>query len=142
MLDSHSPSALVVDDDRMILMDVCDMLAEAGFRALEAENVAEAIDLLEAHAGEISLLFTDVQMPGGRDGFDLARETAGRWPEVNILVASGNMKPRDEDLPPHAAFIGKPFSANIVYARLQELLPDGDKPEPLKRRATRQGIED
>jgi CheY-like chemotaxis protein len=135
MLDVDAPFALAVDDDPQILMDVCDILSDAGFRCLEAGTVMEAIAALEAQADEITLLFTDVQMPGARDGFDLARETARRWPEVKILVASGNLGPKEGDLPDRAVFIGKPFSAEVVHTRLQELLPDGEKPEPLKRKA-------
>ena len=70
-----------------------------------------SMSVLEQHAGDITLLFTDVQMPGGRDGFDLAREAAERWPDIKILVASGTAKPGPEDLPPNAVFVGKPFSA-------------------------------
>lgn len=56
--------------------------------------------MLEQHAGDITLLFTDVQMPDGRDGFDLARETADRWPDIKIMVASGAARPGPSDLPP------------------------------------------
>jgi len=79
MSENKTPYALVVDDDALILMDASDILREAGFRPLEAMNVADAIKQLEGHHDEISLLFTDVQMPGGRDGFDLAREAAERY---------------------------------------------------------------
>lgn len=129
-----APYALVVDDDVFILLDACDMLRDAGFRALEAQNVAAAITQLERYAADIVLLFTDVQMPGGRDGFDLAREVAERWPSVKILVASGRMMPEPGQLPDGAVFIQKPFSADVVHQRLLEILPDGEKPEPLKRK--------
>lgn len=132
---TDAPCALVADDDPLILMDACDILSLAGFRPLEAGTVAAAIALLEEHVGDIGLLFTDVQMPGGRDGFDLARETARRWPEVKILVASGDRRPGPDDLPDGAMFISKPFSAGLVHGRLQQLLPDGEQPEPLRRRA-------
>lgn len=134
MTDDTSPFALVVDDDALILMNTCDILHDAGFRSLEAGNVDEALQVLEEHDGSIRLLFTDVQMPGGRDGFDLARETNARWPDIKILVASGQAKPGPSDMPEGAVFVGKPFSADLVYDRLQELLPDGEKPEPLKNR--------
>jgi len=54
---------------------------------------------------------------------------------VKILVASGNLKPKDGALPDGAIFIAKPFSAGIIHQRLLELLPDAKKPEPLKRKA-------
>ena len=128
------PYALVVDDYVFILLDACDMLREAGFRALEATNVDAAIILLEKHQADIVLLFTDVQMPGGREGFDLAREVVERWPSIRILVASGRMMPEPGQLPDGAVFIQKPFSADVVHQRLLEMLPDGEKPEPLKRK--------
>lgn len=134
MSDSqNAPYALVVDDNVLILLDACDMVREAGFRPLDAGDVAAAITHLETHQNDIALLFTDVQMPGGRDGFDLAREVAARWPSITILVASGLMTPEPGQLPDGAVFIQKPFSADVVHQHLLDLLPDGRKPEPLKR---------
>jgi len=102
--------------------------------ALDASNVAAAVTQFERHEGDIVLLFTDVQMPGGREGFDLAHEVAERWPSLKILVASGRAPPDAGQLPDGAIFIEKPFSADVVDERLLDLLPDGAKPEPLKRK--------
>lgn len=132
---SDAPFALVVDDDPIILMDACAILEEAGFRPLEAGNVADALSVLAERADDITLLFTDVQMPGGRDGFELAREACERWPELKVLIASGAATPQSGDLPDNAVFVPKPFTADVIHTRLQELLPDGEKPEPLKKKA-------
>jgi FixJ family two-component response regulator len=80
----------------------------------------------------IVLLFTDVQMPGIRDGFAVARETARRWPHIAIVVASGQAHPRPGDMPEGARFIGKPFTAEMVHDHLKEIFPDGRKPAPLR----------
>jgi CheY-like chemotaxis protein len=135
--NDYQPFALVVDDEPLILEDACEMLREAGFRPLDAGDVPGAISLLERYAGSIALVFTDVQMPGPKNGIDLAQETARRWPDIKILVASETYKLKDGDLPHGAVFVGKPFSAQVVYDRLQQLLPDGAKPEPLKKLAQR-----
>ena len=127
------PYALVVDDDHNILAHAIDILEEAGFRTLMALNAEEAINALEFHGDEVTLLFTDVEMPGGMNGFDLARRVAARWPEIGVLIASGNCQPSDGDLPEGAIFVGKPFSAEIVHGRVHELLPDGKKPDLLLR---------
>ena len=132
-LASTIPYALVVDDDAIILTDAAQILEEAGFCALTACDAEEAMGLLARYEDAISVLFTDVEMPGVMDGFGLARETAKRWPSTGILVASGRAALNDGDLPDGATFIRKPFDAQVVRDRLHEILPDGRKPEPLKR---------
>ncbi|MBS9720149.1 response regulator [Tianweitania sp. BSSL-BM11] len=137
MSDDYSPFALVVDDDVFIRMDAASILEDAGFRTYQAGTAAEAIEILH-HAGEsIQLLFSDVVMPGGRDGFWLARECSSRWPHIGILLSSGHVRPKPGDLPAGAEFVDKPFSAEIVQHRVSQILPDGAKPEPLKAAVAR-----
>ncbi len=131
--DDLRPYALVVDDDGLLCMTIADILEEAGFRTMEAEDGDAAILVLEQHHLDIVLMFSDIEMPGSRDGFALARETAVRWPSVAIVVASGRRHPGDGELPQGARFLGKPFSADMVHGHLQEILPDDRKPEPLRR---------
>lgn len=131
--ESTAPYALVVDDDDAIRMDVVQILEEAGFRTLDAADADVAFGLLEDFDGSITLLFTDVEIPGSRNGFAIARETAQRWPQIAIVVASGNIRPGPDDMPDGARFLGKPFSAEMVHSHLREILPEGQKPEPLRR---------
>jgi CheY-like chemotaxis protein len=126
------PYALAVDDDGLIRMDVLDILEEAGFRTLEAVSGDHALSILEQHHAAIVLLFTDVQMPGSRDGFALAREATRCWPHISIVVASGHIHPQPGDLPDGVRFLNKPFSAQLVREHLRQILPDGQQPEPLK----------
>lgn len=132
-MSAASAFAVVVDDDPIILMSACTIVEDAGFVALDATTVAEAIAQFEAHGPEITLLFTDVQMSGGRDGFGLAREVAQRWPSTTIIVASGNCSPGSDDLPQGALFLGKPFSAAVVRESMLSLLPEGRAPEALRQ---------
>ncbi len=128
---SPSPCALVVDDDAFIRMDAMDILEDAGFDTLEAAHADAAMELLRERHPELSLLFTDVHMPGQMDGFALARYAAERWPHISIVVASGEAKPGPGDLPEGAHFIGKPFSARIVHDHLKDMLPEDRRPKPL-----------
>lgn len=130
---ASAPYALAVDDDGLIRMDVIDILEEAGFRTLEASSGDRALTILEQHYASIVLLFTDVQMPGSRDGFALAREASRCWPHISIVVASGHVHPQPGDLPEGVHFLNKPFSAALVHEHLREILPDRQKPEPLKQ---------
>lgn len=132
MEKSTVPYALAVDDEVIIRMDACGILEDAGFRCLDAGSGDEALEILEAKSERIVVVFTDVEMPGDTNGFRLARIVAERWPHIEIVVSSGRLKPEDGDLPPKAAFISKPFSAEVVHEELRRLLPDGKKPEPLK----------
>ncbi len=135
IVTSDAPYALVVDDDFFIRMDAMDILEQAGFRVLEADQGDVAFELLKARHPDVTLLFTDVQMPGELDGFALARNVAASWPHISIVVASGHVSPSPGSMPDKARFIAKPFSADLVHNHLLEILPDTKKPEPLKRRA-------
>lgn len=133
--NSDAPYALVVDDDFLIRMDAMGILEQAGFQVLDAEHGDAAFDLLTTRHPDVVLLFTDVQMPGERDGFALARSVAALWPHISIVVVSGHVKPKPNSMPDKARFINKPFSAALVHAHLLEVLPDDQKPEPLRRMA-------
>lgn len=133
MTATTTPFALVVDDDILILMHACEILEEAGFRFYEAGNGDAAMQLLEQHADNVILLFTDVEMPGSLNGFELARAVDARWPEIEIVVASGRLAPEPGDMPDRATFISKPFSKDMVHEHLRDTLPDGKKPRPLLR---------
>jgi DNA-binding NtrC family response regulator len=130
---STKPYALAVDDDPIILMDVAVILEEAGFRMLEAMEVAEAKSLLTEHEPSIILLFSDVDMGEGEDGFALARWAAERFDEIEIVIASGACTPSDGDMPDRATFLRKPFNAATVKEHLTKTLPDHKKPTPLKK---------
>ncbi|USI71509.1 response regulator [Sphingomonas morindae] len=73
---STVPYALVVDDDPLILMHACDILEDAGFRFFEAGDGDAARTLLDMHAESVTLLFTDVEMPGSIDGYQLSHLVA------------------------------------------------------------------
>ena len=135
MIEPHAdlrPYALIVDDDGLLRMDVAEILGQVGFRTLEAGDGDEAIEVLEQHHLDVTLLFSDVEMPGSRDGFALAREVAVRWSSIALVIASGRIRPGEGEMPEGAHFIGKPFSAETVHGHLREVLPDDRKPEPLR----------
>lgn len=131
MAASLTHYAVVVDDDVLILMHTSDVLADAGFETIEVSDGDEARLVFDERGHEIALLFTDVQMPGSTDGFALARYVAECWPRVEIVVASGRLRPGPDDLPEGATFIGKPFGADLIRDHLRRTLPQERWPGPL-----------
>jgi len=113
-------------------MDVTTILEDAGFRTYEADDGDAAIAMLPEFAPTITLLFSDVDMPGETNGFKLAHHVAENYPWIEIVIGSGHLQPEDGDLPEKATFVSKPFNAQMIHGHLRKTLPDGKLPEPLK----------
>jgi CheY-like chemotaxis protein len=79
---------LAVEDNANLRWILDRQLRGLGYRALFAEDAGTALAVLEWNS-EIRLLFTDVMMPGGMSGIELAREAALRWPRLHVLLTSG-----------------------------------------------------
>ena len=115
------PVVLVVEDELLPRMLAVEIVEEAGFVALEACDADEAVALLESRP-DISVLFTDINMPGSMDGLKLAHAVRDRWPPIKILVASGQVRPRQTDLPTNSCFVGKPYRTAAIVEELHSLV--------------------
>lgn len=118
---AHRPAILIVEDDPIIRWSGAETLLDAGFEVLEAASADEALTLLENH-GAVSVLFTDVDMPGGMDGIELARIAAHRWPCIHIIVASGRRETQVRRMPDNGRFIPKPYMPEQIVRDIDELL--------------------
>jgi CheY-like chemotaxis protein len=101
------PVVLIVEDDFLIRMNAAEMIAGAGFDVVEAASADEAIVILEDRL-DITVVFTDIQMPGSMDGLRLAAAIRGRWPPIKIVATSGLVDVRQDDLPEGGRFLPKP----------------------------------
>lgn len=115
------PVVLVVEDEPLLRMLAVEVVEEAGFVALEARDADEAVALLEART-DISLLFTDIDMPGSMDGLKLAHAVRGRWPPIKILLVSGQVRLQPSQLPSSSRFVGKPYRAAAMVEELRSLI--------------------
>ena len=79
----------------------------------------EAIEILEARR-DVTVVFTDIQMPGSMDGLKLARAVRGRWPPIKI-VATSALDVTETELPEGGRFLPKPYSPFQVTGVLREL---------------------
>ncbi|MDB5599536.1 MAG: response regulator receiver [Xanthobacteraceae bacterium] len=114
------PVVLVVDDEALLRMLAVDVVEQAGCTALEAGDADEAIALLEA-IPDISVLFTDIHMPGRMDGLKLAHVVRQRWPAIGIIVVSGLVRPGPYELPSNSCFFCKPYETMAMIAELRSL---------------------
>jgi CheY-like chemotaxis protein len=117
---SKRPVVLIVEDEFLLRIDAVDMIAAAGFEVVEAGNADEAIEVLESRR-DITVVFTDIQMPGSMDGLKLARAVRGRWPPIKIIATSGHANVGETDLPEGGRFLPKPYSSTDVAGVLREL---------------------
>jgi len=92
---------------RMIAVDI---LSELGTPSYAAEDADEALFMLAAHPG-ISVMFTDIQMPGGMDGIELARRVHALRPDIGIIVTSGKQRSPYSAMPERGIFLPKPYRA-------------------------------
>ena len=128
---NQSPiKVLVVEDEPLVLMDTADQLSDRGFVVIEASNADEAIIYLSNHP-DISILFTDIDMPGTMDGLKLAAAVRDRWPPIRIIVTSGHRRVLKEDLPIGSRFFDKPFRADAVAAAMREMA--ATRPDDLRQ---------
>ncbi|MDT7810415.1 MAG: hypothetical protein QOJ42_331 [Acidobacteriaceae bacterium] len=118
------PNVLVVEDEMLLRMRAVDIVEDAGFKAVEAVNADEALSILESRS-DISLLFSDIQMPGTMDGLKLAHAVHDRWPSIKIILVSGQVRPSDEDKPADSRFFGKPLEVKQMVAELKDMVAAG-----------------
>jgi CheY-like chemotaxis protein len=111
---------LIVEDDFLIRMHAAEMIGDAGFDVVEAASADEAILILEDRL-DITVVFTDIQMPGSMDGLKLAAAIRGRWPPIKIVATSGLVDVRQDQLPEGGRFLSKPYSPDQVVRVLREL---------------------
>jgi CheY-like chemotaxis protein len=120
LVGTKRPVVLIVEDEFLLRMEAVDMIAAAGFEAIEAANADAAIEILEARR-DIAVVFTDIQMPGSMDGLKLARAVRGRWPPIKIVATSGHVHVAETDLPEGGRFLPKPYSPTQVTGMLREM---------------------
>lgn len=79
---------LLVEDNADVRQATTLQLRALGYKVVEAENAVQALALLDSGVA-IDLMFTDIMMPGGMTGFDLAGKARQKWPDLKLLFASG-----------------------------------------------------
>jgi len=114
---------LVVEDNEPLRQVVVRQLSELGYRVLQAQTAAAAIDRLAAE--RVDLLFTDIVMPGEANGLELARSAIARWPHLRVVLTTGFSDTNIQD--PRTLFAGvqvlnKPYRKADLARVLREAM--------------------
>jgi PAS domain S-box-containing protein len=120
---SAGETVLVVEDNPAVRRVVLRQLRELGYRVFESDRAAVALDVLEREP--VDLLFTDIVMPGGLDGVELARLALERWPALKIVLTSGFPQARidrDGKLLGSLQLLSKPYHKEELAAALRTAL--------------------
>jgi PAS domain S-box-containing protein len=117
-------SVLVVEDNAALRRVVTRQLGELGYRVLAAENATAGLRLMEQQS--IDLLLTDVVMPGGVNGRELARRARQRWPGIKVIFTSGFSEARlNGEAGPLSSFtplLSKPYRREDLASAAREAL--------------------
>ena len=116
---------LLVEDELALLKSTRTFLNRHGYTVLEAINGPEALKLWEIHRGTVALLLTDIVMPGGLSGHDLARRLQLEAPGLKVIFVSGysaDLSGRDLKSRPGKAFIQKPFATDHLLKTIRHCL--------------------
>jgi PAS domain S-box-containing protein len=124
-LPGGSETLLLVEDDPRLRRVLSRRLRSLGYDVVEADNGAAGLVEL-AQRPEIALLFTDMVMPGGMTGFELAQAALAMKPEVKVLFTSGYAEPSIARLGLSAgAWLKKPYTADELAQKIREVLRGG-----------------
>jgi two-component system, NtrC family, sensor kinase len=122
--DKHYECILVVEDDDDVSRYVVEALSEFGYRVEHARTAAQALDLLQK-TPEIALLFTDVVLPGGMNGRELANKAAAFRPGLPVLFATGytrNAIIHHGRLDANVELLVKPFTTEALARKVRQVL--------------------
>ncbi|MBC3954508.1 hybrid sensor histidine kinase/response regulator [Pseudomonas triticifolii] len=128
-ISAGGETIMVVDDEKAIRQLVTEVLEELGYQVLQAERGAEALVILQSKTA-IDLLITDVGLPGGMNGRQVADAARAVRPDLKILFVTGyaeNAALAHDTLEPGMYVLPKPFSIAALTARVMELLESANE---------------
>ena len=122
---AHGETVLVVEDEPRVRRITISRLEDLGYRVLDAANGPSALAVLDAHP-EIDLLFTDMVMPAGMTGADLAIAARARRPGIRVLFTSGYAEPDvvERGQAADAEWLRKPYNAVDLARTLRRIFDE------------------
>lgn len=115
------PTVLVVEDQALLRLYVAEMIEQAGYAVLSAEDADEALQIMK-HNPQIRAVFSDFEMPSVMTGLDLGHHLSRTRPDIAFVLTSGRQVAGSFTLPPKSLFVSKPFLESDVCAALAQLV--------------------
>jgi CheY-like chemotaxis protein len=118
-MDQRQPTVLIVEDEPLVRMLAIEEFEEIGFKVYAANDATSALEMLE-QIEPLELLFTDIQMPGSSNGWQLGRRARELRPSIAIIYATGYGGDQAEPVD-HSAIVRKPYLFSDIKAALQQV---------------------
>lgn len=128
MISAHRSNAAgerfaVVSEDELLLQAlVLEVLNQEGFQVETFGTADAALQFLEMHWQQVSVVVSDVRMPGVIDGIQLARIVTERWPSLPFILMSGYAG-LSKDIPPGVPFLHKPWTLDQLTEAVWKVVP-------------------
>jgi nitrogen-specific signal transduction histidine kinase/ActR/RegA family two-component response regulator len=116
---------LLVEDEAALRKTIRSLLERHGYNVVPAANGMEALDLWRTHGQDVALLLTDLVMPGGMTGYELARQLQSGQSKLKTIYMSGysaEIAGREIELRPGEMFIQKPCAAGQLFEAIRRSL--------------------
>jgi CheY-like chemotaxis protein len=112
-------TVLVVEDNHDVRAVAVSLLQQLGYRTLEVETAAAALDVL-ASGQDVNIVFSDVVLPGQTDGLALARTLSDRFPRIPVVLTTGYTKVFDAN--PEFPVLRKPYQISVLGRVIHQAL--------------------
>jgi CheY-like chemotaxis protein len=119
---------LVVEDEALVRVLIAEGLRLEGFSVIEADRADEALTYIKA-GEQVDLVFSDIRMPGSLDGLQLAEILREKYPDIPVILTSGNAPPGLVGIA--TAFVPKPYDVTQTIALMSSILAQKSPGEPL-----------
>lgn len=112
-------TVLLVEDEPLVRRATAELLADEGYRVLEAASFDEAFDRIGT-CPDVAAMVTDIGISGAQDGIALTRAVRERCPGVKIVLVSGQTRPGSDQYPPDAIFFTKPYAPSALLTVIRQ----------------------
>ena len=121
------PIILLVEDEPLVLLVAQDALEAGGFAVIPVQLASEAVNMLDNKSAELSGLVTDVRLPGGTDGWEIARHARKLRTDLPVVYTTGDSA---IDWPvqgvPHSVVVQKPYAGAQLLTAISSLMTAAD----------------